>query len=288
MCRFIAYKGSAVLLEDLFFRPTHSLIHQSYHADELDEPLNGDGFGVAWYIPEISPTPGVFVSTTPAWNNRNLKSIASKIKSPCLFAHVRAASVGEISEANCHPFQFANWIFMHNGSIEGFHQIKRKVQQQLSNNVYTWLRGQTDSEHFFAMLMDRILAKGDEVSSDDVMMAFKDCIKVITKLKEEAGILVPTYLNTCITNGTFIVGTRYVEFPAGVVKTEEAPSLYYSGGKQYTCEQGVCRMVDTGSSNKSAMIVSEKLTDHAEDWIKIPENSFIVLDPNLIAQIHKI
>jgi predicted glutamine amidotransferase len=280
--------GAPILLDDLFFRPLHSLIHQSYHADEADEPLNGDGFGVGWYVPELSPNPAVFVSTTPAWNNRNLENIATKIKSPCLFAHVRAASVGEISEANCHPFQFGKWMFMHNGSIEGFEKIKRKVQSQFSNTVYNWLRGQTDSEHFFGMLIDRILAHGDTVTMEHVMQAMKECIKMVAKLKKEVGVKAPTYLNTCITNGVYVVGTRYVDSPPGLEKTEGAPTLYYSAGRRYVCEKGVCKMLESGESNQASMVVSERLTDRAADWEKIPENHFVTLHPNHTVHLHKI
>ncbi len=34
MCRFLAYSGEPVFLSDLVCAPTHSLVHQSLHADE--------------------------------------------------------------------------------------------------------------------------------------------------------------------------------------------------------------------------------------------------------------
>ena len=100
MCRFIAYKGVPIPLEELLFKPKYSLIKQSFEATELEEPLNGDGFGIGWYVPEITLTPAVFVSMTPAWSNRNLKNMAPIIKSNCIFAHVRAASIGDITESD--------------------------------------------------------------------------------------------------------------------------------------------------------------------------------------------
>ncbi len=94
MCRFLTYAGAPLLLADLLYRPTNSLIMQSYHARERAEPLNGDGFGVGWYVPEIDPTPCVQRSISPAWSNRNLQNLASKTRASCLFAHVRAATPG--------------------------------------------------------------------------------------------------------------------------------------------------------------------------------------------------
>ena len=106
MCRFLCYLGPAVLLADVLHRPTHSLILQSYKSRERKEPLNGDGFGVGWYAPDAGPIPCVFTSLTPAWSNQNLRHLAEHVRSPCFFAHVRAASPGmRVGEENCHPFQ---------------------------------------------------------------------------------------------------------------------------------------------------------------------------------------
>ena len=47
MCRWIAYQGSSIYLENLLFEPEHSLIHQAVHAAESFYEVNGDGFS-AW------------------------------------------------------------------------------------------------------------------------------------------------------------------------------------------------------------------------------------------------
>ncbi len=280
MCRFIAYQGDPIIADDLLFRPKNSLIKQSYEAKELEEPLNGDGFGLGWYNPEIAPDPAVFVSMTPAWSNRNLKLLAPHIKSGCIFAHVRAASMGDTSESNCHPFTFGNWMFMHNGGIEGFTKIKREVRRSLSDEVYGWLRGQTDSEHFFALFLERNKAK-EKASPLDVVAALKETLAYVEGLKKKAGITETTYLNTCVTNGKFIVGTRFCSNPK-----EEAPSLYYSTGSKYVCHDGICELVQS-SDKHAAMIVSEKLTEFPNDWHKVPNNHFIIIYPNLTAQLQE-
>jgi predicted glutamine amidotransferase len=55
MCRFVLYMGPAITLDQLTTLPEHSIIHQSYQARLREEPLNGDGFGMSWYVPELSP-----------------------------------------------------------------------------------------------------------------------------------------------------------------------------------------------------------------------------------------
>ncbi len=54
MCRFVMYMGPPLTLASLITEPVNSLINQSIHSREQAEPLNGDGFGVAWYAPRLS------------------------------------------------------------------------------------------------------------------------------------------------------------------------------------------------------------------------------------------
>ena len=80
MCRWLAYTGSPVLIDDLLYKPTNSLVVQSLHSRLGAEATNGDGVGVGWYT-EHSPTPGVFRSIEPAWSDRNLRELAEHVRS---------------------------------------------------------------------------------------------------------------------------------------------------------------------------------------------------------------
>ena len=53
MCRFTLYLGDPIRLASLVTEPRRSLIRQSFASEEREEPLNGDGFGIAWYVPEM-------------------------------------------------------------------------------------------------------------------------------------------------------------------------------------------------------------------------------------------
>ena len=157
MCRFVAYQGPSLLMADLVTRPQHSIIHQSYHALERKEPLNGDGFGIGWYAPETSPEPAVFTSLTPAWSNRNLLRLAEHISSPLIFAHVRAATDGlSVTDPNCHPFQSGPYLWMHNGRIADFNRIKKKLIEHLNDQHFFNIVGTTDSEYTFALFLTEL------------------------------------------------------------------------------------------------------------------------------------
>jgi predicted glutamine amidotransferase len=272
MCRLLAYKGAPIIMNKLLYEPKNSIIHQSFDAREIEEPLNGDGFGVGWYVQDIAPEPAVFVSMHPAWSNRNLKSLAPKIRSNCFFAHVRAASFGDISEANCHPFTYKNFLMMHNGSIEGFEHVKRPLRRQLSDETYTWVRGQTDSEHLFALFLDKMLAYGDDYTMHDMADALQATVDDVEAMKRALKIKDGTYLNTVITDGRTMIGTRFVT-------TDEEPlTLYYSEGSRYECDGGVCRMIKAEPGEHAVLIVSEKLTSLRTDFKKVPANHMVLVD----------
>lgn len=283
MCRLLAYKGTSIAVDELLYKPKNSLINQSINAKELEEPLNGDGFGIGWYTQEISPEPATFVSLNPAWSNRNLRNLAPKIKTECLIAHVRAASVGEVSESNCHPFQYKSLLMAHNGGVEEFSKIKRELRSGLTDEMYVWIKGQTDSEHLFACLVNRIITEHKTiVNPDTVMEGFEYMFTLVKKLMAKAGIKEPAYLNMVVTNGHFLVATRYVSDP-----NEEPLTLYHSEGSRYVVEDGVTHMMAPEDDDQAVLVVSEKLTDDAH-WTMIPKNHFVVVEPSLNVRVRPI
>jgi len=74
MCRWLAYLGEPVFLEDFVSKPCQSLIAQSRHCREAKSEVNADGFGIGWYGERERP--GLFRDVRPAWSDENLLSIA--------------------------------------------------------------------------------------------------------------------------------------------------------------------------------------------------------------------
>jgi predicted glutamine amidotransferase len=99
-CRFAAYRGPPIRLDELLYKPEQSLVHQSVHAEERDEPLNGDGWGVGWYQHDVTPEPALYRSTSPAWSDENMRLVAPAVESSLGFAHVRDASAGGPSSSS--------------------------------------------------------------------------------------------------------------------------------------------------------------------------------------------
>jgi glutamine amidotransferase len=282
MCRLMAYLGSPVIIDKLLYQPKNSLVNQSINAKEIEEPLNGDGFGIGWYAREVNDEPVTFVSVHPAWSNRNLRNLAPKVKTDCFIAHVRAASVGEVSESNCHPFQYKNILMMHNGGVEHFSNIKRKIREPLTDELYNWIKGQTDSEHIFAYLLNDLLKHDKVVTPDAVVQSFENTFAAVKKMMLQNDVKEPAYLNMVVTNGTFIVGARYVTDPK-----EEPLTLYHSEGSRFVVEDGVTHMMAPKDDDQAVLVVSEKLSDD-KAWTLIPANHFVIVENSLNVRIKAI
>ena len=265
MCRFVAYLGSGVLLEHVLVKPINSIVMQSLHARESSIPTNGDGFGVGWYAPEISPKPALFTSISPAWNDRNLLHLTAKVQSPCFFAHVRAAGVGGVTNYNCHPFVHDKWMLMHNGNISDFIRVKRHLRHLLDDDIYHWIQGETDSEHLFALFLQ--LAKGKDLRLLSVVAdTLKATIYQLNQLVEQYGKAHSSYYNVCLTDGKRLVASRYC-----TRKNAPPESLHYYSGKclyEHLHEE----------RHEEVVISSEILTNFKADWQTVPANHLLLID----------
>lgn len=152
MCRWAAYLGEAIYLEELLTSPGHSLIDQSRAATECKTAINADGFGVAWYGDRAEP--GLYRDVFPAWSDPNLASLARTVKSGAFLAHVRASTGAATSRNNCHPFAHGRWSFMHNGQIGGFDRFRRHADMGVSDRLYSHRKGATDSELLFLYALE--------------------------------------------------------------------------------------------------------------------------------------
>src|SRR5882672_7060519 len=174
MCRFIAYHGEPILLEDLIASPSHSLIKQSIHATESRSETNGDGFGLGWYGERERP--GLYREVSPAWSDENLLSICAQVRSRMFFAHVRAATGTATMRANCHPFAVGRYMFMHNGQIGGFQAIRRRLEALIPDELYNARAGTTDTEVLF------LIALGNGLETEPIQAMAKTIGLVQTEM----------------------------------------------------------------------------------------------------------
>src|SRR5579863_5268876 len=151
MCRWIAYRGDTVPLEQYVTAPAHSLVAQSVRALESTASTNGDGFGLGWYGTHAEP--GLYREVRPAWSDENLRYLCRHIHSHLFFAHVRASTGTPVTRPNCHPFACGHWMFMHNGVIGDWSRVRRRIEALIPDELYASRVGTTDSEAVFLALL---------------------------------------------------------------------------------------------------------------------------------------
>jgi len=284
MCRFTLYLGPPVRLSTLVTEPEHSLIRQSYQAEERSEPLNGDGFGIGWYSPRLWSEPALFHQITPAWSNRSLQSIAKVVASPCIMAHVRAATPGsDVNLANCHPFGYGGYLLMHNGHVGGFRRIRRRLLESLSDEAFNVPRGSTDTEHLFAVFVDELLRggcpvdPGASVEADgqgalELARRLSASITRVLALVEELGDGESSFLNVAVADGSRVAVCRFDTDPE-----EQPESLYLFHGEMY--EPAGRRFLERRQDDDGeAMVVSSERLTGDPRWMAVPPNSMLVLD----------
>lgn len=256
MCRWLAYSGPSLLLEELLFKPENSLVRQSMAATKSIVPTNGDGFGLGWYGAQNRP--GLFRDTLPAWNDANLQSLSEQIQSELFFAHVRASTGTSTSRENCHPFRSGNLLFMHNGQIGGYGSIRRDLEQKIPTDLFRERGGTTDSEAFF------LLARGNGLDGD-VRDALKRTVAQVLELMEKSGTDEPFRLTAAIADGEGIHALRYSS-------DNQSPTLFYGTGGAIRVNE---RQVEFTDGDKAVLVLSEPLDGRLEDWTEVPEGHIL-------------
>jgi predicted glutamine amidotransferase len=263
MCRWLAYSGTPIRLEELLYRPAHSLIDQSMHSRLGVETTNGDGFGVGWYPVDGTAEPALFRGVGPAWNDGNLRELARSISSPLFLAHIRASTGTAVQQTNCHPFRYQNWLWVHNGAIRDFHLIKRDLVLAVDPELYPEMAGSTDSEVMFYLALTLGLRHGP-------VGAVERMVGLVESVGRAYGVAAPMQMTVATTDGDRVWCFRYSS-------EGRSRSLFFSTAVSalrtlYPENADLVRL-----SDETRLVVSEPLGDLEGAWQEVPESSFGVI-----------
>jgi predicted glutamine amidotransferase len=261
MCRWIAYSGGPIFLDELLFKPEQSLIDQSLSARHGVTTTNGDGFGVGWY--GTGAMPGLYKSVQPAWSDENLLDLASQIKAPMFMAHIRATTGTAVQRSNCHPFRQDRWLFQHNGEIRDFPKLKRDLVLEIAPDLFPAISGSTDSETMFFLALTFGLR-------DDPIAAVERMIGFIEDVARKHRVTNPLQMTLAIMDGRKLYAFRYSS-------TGKAHTLYHNASVATLRKQFPA--VDVFSDDAWA-VVSEPLgrvENVRKIWVEIPEASAVII-----------
>ena len=263
MCRWMAWLGQPILIDELLIKPKHGLVDQSLHSRMGAETTNGDGFGLGWY--GTGEGPGVYRSVAPAWGDANLRHLAAHIESPLFLSHVRATTGGEVQQTNCHPFNHGRWLFVHNGLVNDFHAVRRDLVLAVDPELFPNIEGTTDSEVLFHLA----LTYGD---ADDPIASLERVIGLVEDTLRAHGIQPALQISIGISDGDRLWAVRYAsrETPRTLFVSADVASV-----QALHPENERLARLHPGDR----LIVSEPLADLPGAWHEIAPSSAVMVTP---------
>ena len=263
MCRWMAWSGQPIVIEELLFAPPHGLVDQSRHSRLGVETTNGDGFGLGWY--GAGQGPAVYRSVAPAWGDENLRELAAHVESARVIAHVRATTGTAIQQSNCHPFRHGRWLFAHNGAIAGFEDLRRDLMLAIDPSLFPAIQGSTDSEVVFNLALTFGL-------DDDPVAAVERAIGFVEATAGRHGVDNAVQASMGLSDGTRLWAFRYSS--EGRSRTLFSSCDAASVRRLHPENERLQRLRD-----EDRLVVSEPLSDLPGVWQRIPESTVLIVQP---------
>lgn len=258
MCRFIAYLGPDTNLRYVLLESDHNLMQQAWQPRELREAvLNADGFGLGWY--NENGQVARYRAVIPIWNDANLPDLLGSFERPLWLAMVRSATPGlGLGIENTQPYTYSGWQFLHNGYIRNFNQgIRQQIRKEISAEIENNIRGTTDSEYLFALIMHYFENTGD------ISNAIQNAFAILaTWLEKERALL-----NIVLTDGVQVVAAKHAI-------NGESPSLYYA-------HNAAC-------FDQHSYVISSECFDNDSAWKTFPDHHLMILRPGHEPTMEKI
>ena len=271
MCRLYAFRSSL-----------RSAVHQSLLAAEnalaQQSKAHPDGWGIGYYIDDY---PHLYRNPSQALEDGLFRDLGGVVSTYTLVGHIRKASVGPVNLLNCHPFQFGNWLFAHNGEIAAYNEdplVRQRVYDLVSPRFHRHLLGSTDSEVVFFVFLSRLAARFEDFhlpglpfqAVADELRATTDEIIAISDTAGEQ----QTKLTTIVTNGNLMLGHRFrMPLHLSTYKTKCPESGDCSFYRPSMCEAAV-----NDGIVRHLVLTSEKPAENPNVWSELADGETVGVD----------
>ncbi len=254
-------------------RAHRSLIaaHNSVAEQAREHP---HGWGIGYFQ---SGDAYVIKSEAAAAECESFRRAAGQLASHTLVAHVRRATVGDVSPLNTHPFRNGRWLFAHNGTIFGFGEMEARMSAGIAPDVLSRRLGTTDTEMLFFFLLSRAAAAGIDpegrgaVSVDVLAAVLVDAMADLRAWTEAAGARAPV-VNFLLTNGSVFLAHR------------DGRELFFATQKSScrdseTCvePQKPCLLAERPHDHVNHLLVASERIGEEDRWEEVPERAIVTL-----------
>jgi predicted glutamine amidotransferase len=258
MCRLFGMTGGPEPVRATFWllEAPDSLAQQSRR-----EP---DGTGLGAYDEHGR----AIVSKQPiaAYEDQQFAQEAKEVSSRTFIAHVRYASTGAVSPENTHPFEQQNRLFAHNGVIEDLEALEQEL-----GDARALVKGETDSERFFALITREIERDGDVGAA---------IVRAAGWVAEN----LPVYaLNVILITDTELWALRYPDVHELYVLERAAGGPHGHRYMDHASARGSMRVRSGDLAERRAVVVASEPMDEDPGWHALRSGELLHVDPDLRA-----
>jgi predicted glutamine amidotransferase len=220
-----------------------------------------DGTGLGWFEGE---KPVVAKQPLAAYEDQAFAREAREVTSRTFVAHVRYASTGAISPENTHPFEQRGRLFAHNGVIGEPERIEPEL-----GDAAGLVRGETDSERFFALITREIEKDGDVGAA---------IVRAATWIAANLPVFA---LNVILITATDLWALRYPDVHDLFVLERDAGGP--SGGRhlEHASARGSMRVRSGDLASRPAVVVASERMDEDAGWRPLGSGDLLHVDPDL-------
>lgn len=267
MSRLLAYLGPPVRLADLLHDPSRSPL-RSWRDVRGREPI--EGFGIGWYVPEVTRQPAVVRTVRAPWADVNLRNLAEVSRSPCLICHLRE---GDDLPS---PVRHDTLLFTEAGRLEADGALRRPVLESLSDEAFASVGNTTGGSLAFGLFLDLLWARPEPEAHMRLAGALNEVVwRLVATLQERrpgAGL----HLNAVLTDGDHLLACRF-----GWNESRLPAPLFYSNDPFHSHARPPSRRARERSI--TTVVASDAdLSDR--DWVAVPPGQLILADRDVPPQ----
>lgn len=240
MCRLFALTAAPERMNATFWLldAPHSFVSQSKH--------NPDGTGLGYFAED--GTPIIDKEPLRASDDVAFAREAKEVTSTTFVSHIRYATTGQKTNENCHPFTLDGRIFAHNGVVGELPKLEAQLGQDLAR-----VKGQTDSERYFALISKEIRAHGGDVAA-----GIASAVRwIVDQLPLQS-------LNFVMTTPHEVWALRYPETDTLFIREREGGGPH--GSRPLTYSSSQLTVHSTHAADKPCVVIASERLDDTLDW----------------------
>jgi predicted glutamine amidotransferase len=208
-------------------------------------------------------------------------SLAPPHESGALVFHEGRLPVGQSLEENTQPFRARVWLFAHQGTLNGFEQLRGSLLEELPEFLRWQVKGSTDSEVAFAYFLKHLRDNGrmedPRLEAEVAGALLADTARELDRVAARAGAVRTSTLNFVATNGRILVATRWGEAPLYYTRLEGTDRCEVCGLTPMTPETQPA--VSAHRRQRAVAVASH--VKRPQGWVELPQGTTLVVSEDL-------